>query len=68
MFRVTGRNAYLRKSRQADKQMERATDPHARQAWDRIAVGYLELAHMARRERRGLAGLLKFRPLSNQAE
>lgn len=60
MFRATGlHKAYLRKSREADKQMERTTNPEARQAWDRIAVGYLELAELVRqRNRHSFARLL----------
>lgn len=39
---------YLRKAQEAEAEEKHARDPQARWAWERIVVGYLELAEMAR--------------------
>ena len=41
-------NEYLRKAGEAEIEEKRSRDPQVRWAWERIAVGYLELAEMAR--------------------
>ncbi len=49
---------YRRLAREAEKQQERAQSPFVKASWERIVVGYLELADMADRrdlyERLGL--------------
>lgn len=42
---------YVRKALEATVEERMCKDPQAKQAWERIAVGYLELAEMARRRR-----------------
>jgi hypothetical protein len=41
---------YLRKAAEAERHQQRAKDPQAREAWERIVVGYLELAEIIRRQ------------------
>ena len=55
MFEPTARNEYLRRAEEAEKQERRATDLLAKEAWERIVVGYLELAEIARRHERDIA-------------
>jgi hypothetical protein len=50
MFESSAREEYLRRAEEAEKEERRAKDLHAKEAWERIVVGYLELAEMARRE------------------
>lgn len=50
MFESTARDEYLRKAQEAERQERRATDLLAKEAWERIVVGYLELAEIARRQ------------------
>lgn len=37
---------YLAKAKQAEEQAQKASDPHARSTWERIAKGYRDLARM----------------------
>lgn len=39
---------YLRLADDADQKRRTVTDPLARESWERIIVGYLELAEMAK--------------------
>lgn len=41
---------YLRKAKEAEKEEQRAYEPSVKAAWERIAVGYLELAHFTANE------------------
>ncbi|HKD48343.1 MAG TPA: hypothetical protein VKB67_11720 [Rhizomicrobium sp.] len=42
---------YLRKAKEADREQARAKDPQVQLAWDRIAVGYWQLAeYIAKRD------------------
>lgn len=47
---LSAREEYLRRAEEAEKEERRAKDLHAKEAWERIVVGYLELAEVARRE------------------
>jgi hypothetical protein len=38
--------AYLAKAKEADEQATKATDPLAKETWERIAKGYRDLARM----------------------
>jgi hypothetical protein len=40
---------FLRKAMEAEKEETLAIDAEARRAWERIAVGYLELAEILRK-------------------
>ncbi len=56
MARESQREEFLRRAAEAEKEERLATDHHVRLAWERIVVGYLELADIvARREVSGLA-------------
>lgn len=43
------REEYLRKAQEAEEQKKCAAELVAKEAWERIVVGYLELAEVARR-------------------
>jgi len=49
MARESQLREYERKAKAADLEEERAKDLQAKQSWERIAVGYWELADMVRR-------------------
>ena len=55
MFGPNVREEYLRKAEEAEKQERQAKDLHAKEAWGRIVVGYLELAERARLHARELS-------------
>ena len=40
---------YLRKAQEAEEAQALVTDPEAKDSWERIIVGYLELADLAKR-------------------
>jgi len=41
------RGEYLRKAEEAKAQMAKSSDPVAKQAWERIATSYRDLANLA---------------------
>ena|ERR1700761_8722918 len=73
MFEPSAREEYLRRAEEAEKQERRATDLLVKEAWERIVVGYLELAEIARRQDRDITystaegGQYIFRPNANVA-
>jgi hypothetical protein len=46
---MKSREEYLRLAKEAESHEKRAADRTARAAWEKIVVGYLELAEMADR-------------------
>lgn len=55
MARSSQHDEYLRRAKEAEKLQNQAKDLQVKEAWERIIVGYLELAEMAeRRDRSGL--------------
>lgn len=55
MFSLSSREEYLRKAKEAEMQQQRTKNVAAKESWERVIVGYLELADMAeRRDRTGL--------------
>jgi hypothetical protein len=49
MFSLGSREEYLHKAKEAEMQQQRAKSLLVKSAWERIVIGYLELADMARR-------------------
>lgn len=55
MISLNSRDEYLRKAKEAEIQQQRARSAAVKESWERVIVGYLELADMAeRRDRFGL--------------
>ena len=52
IFQPDPRDMYLQKAAEAEKEEKRAPDRWTRAAWERIVIGYLELAEMAGKSRR----------------
>ena len=49
MTKSIPREEYLRMAKEAEELQQGVTSPEAREAWERIVVGYLELAEIAQR-------------------
>lgn len=49
MFGSNIREEYLHRAEEAEKQERSAKDVQVKKAWERIVVGYLELAEIVRR-------------------
>ena len=45
---------YMRRAEAAEKKVREAKDLVAKEAWERIVIGYLELAQVARRQERAI--------------
>ena len=52
MFGSSAREEYLHKAEEAERKKQETKDPATKSAWERVVVGYLELAELARRRDR----------------